>query len=197
MMFITRQQVEKLERKYGKPVEATQRVEISLPELELIKSSQKKHNRAHDVTMFIFNSRNELAMIAKHFYPPGAYRPPSGGINPGEEMEAGILREAKEETGLPIKLERFILLNRVIFTAGEAQIPWTTYVFSARGEGPLIPEDTKEISGAKWGTIQELNTSIKDIFLSLDAKLFKYRVDLHQTVASLIEGKDNIVQEII
>lgn len=92
------------------PLEVAFEIPYRASEFDFLKRSQK-HGRAHDVTLVIFRGP-EIAVIAKPHYPPGLYRPPSGGVNPGESFEAGALREAREETGLDIALVRYLARAR-------------------------------------------------------------------------------------
>src|SRR5437764_15416080 len=119
-MYITAEIIRELEERYGVPDEVTWQFEM-LPR-EMVRRSQK-HNRAHDVTLFIIEGE-QIVVIKKPFYPPGVYRAPSGGVTPGEAFEAGALREAYEETGLEVALERYIVRARVKFTCEGQSIDW-------------------------------------------------------------------------
>jgi ADP-ribose pyrophosphatase YjhB (NUDIX family) len=70
--------------------------------------------------------------IGKPWYPEGMHRAPSGGIKPGEDMELCAKREAYEETGVKIKLVRYLLRIQVTFTCGHASQNWTSHVFGAQ-----------------------------------------------------------------
>ena len=87
--------------------------------------------RAHDVTMLIEGPDGRFAFMSKHNYPPGIYRSPSGGVNPGEDILQGALREAKEETGLTIDLKRFILHITLDISHGQDVATWDSYIFHA------------------------------------------------------------------
>ena len=52
-----------------------------------------RHGRRHDITFFAFNGAR-LALIRKPQFAAGVWRPPSGGIRPGESLEVGTQREA-------------------------------------------------------------------------------------------------------
>src|SRR6266511_2713111 len=64
--------------------------------------------RMHDVTLFILNG-DRLALIRKPMFPPGIWRPPGGGVKPGEEFVEAVRREALEETGLRVDLQRYLV----------------------------------------------------------------------------------------
>jgi len=181
MAYITDEMIEKMEERYGMPHHLSMIFEIKPPEMNMLQGS-KKHNRNHDVTIFTFKdySYREFAAIAKHMFPQGAYRAPSGAANPGEDLEAGALREAKEETGLDIELDRFILHIHVRFTCGPIVENWRSLVFTAiHAGGELGHLDEEEIREAKWITLEELQGPIRRMLLDTDMGLFAYRVALH------------------
>jgi len=82
----------------GRPAEAAWTYPISAPEMAMVVSSTRGQSRLHDVTLFIFGTGPDLALIRKPGYPEGAWRAPGGGINPGEPFVDGAAREALEET---------------------------------------------------------------------------------------------------
>jgi len=100
MSFITKADLELMEKKYGRPVSFKTEFTMMPDEYAELKQSQK-NGRAHDITMFIFHD-DMLLFIAKHPYPDGLYRAPSGGVWRGESIVEGAKREAFEETGAEI-----------------------------------------------------------------------------------------------
>lgn len=102
-------------------------IEMQMEEFNRLKESMKK-GRAHDVTMFTFIS-GKVVVIQKSTHPPGVYRAPSGGVEPGEDIEEGIGREMCEETGLNIEIERYVLRIFVTFKHGAEEVDWTSHVF--------------------------------------------------------------------
>ena len=109
--------------RYGSP--STPSFDIPTPpdQLEFIRSTQKA-GRNHDVTIYAIKE-GQVALIAKHFYPPNLYRAPSGGLNPGESFDDGIAREMAEEIGCEIRLERFLLSTAVSFFDPSTRRPHT------------------------------------------------------------------------
>jgi 8-oxo-dGTP diphosphatase len=180
-MYVTRELLLDMEDKYGTPRHLSMTFEISPPEFNMLRAS-RKHGRNHDITMFIFRDHNcqELAVISKPMFPPGAYRAPSGAANPGESIEEGAHREAMEETGLEIELERFILLIHALFTCGDESENWRSFVFTAfKTGGSLGQHDFEEISETKWVSVEELQGGIRKILVGSGMGLFAYRVALH------------------
>ena len=71
--------------------------------------------RTHDVTLFILDPSQRLALIRKPHFAADVWRPPGGGIKPGEDFVAGAVREALEETGLHVELRRYLVASRAVF----------------------------------------------------------------------------------
>ncbi len=113
--------------------------------------------RAHDVTLFIEGHDRRFALMAKHSYPPGLFRSPSGGLHPGEDFIAGALREGREETGLKIRLDKFVLHVTLDITHNKDVTTWETYVFHAStGDIAVDNSDRKDIRDARWATRNQL-----------------------------------------
>ena len=100
---------------------------------------------------------------------------------------AGAGREAKEETGLDISLERYLVRAQVQFFAGEKTVDWTTHVFSARSTaGDLYASDTVEISEVRRVSLEQLQGPIRQRMLDSGRRLMAYRVWLtDETLAEL------------
>jgi 8-oxo-dGTP pyrophosphatase MutT (NUDIX family) len=173
----------------GRPLELDWTYPILEPEMAMVVSSTRGQTRLHDVTLFIFNRSGQLALIKKHSYPPGAWRAPGGGVHPGERFCDGARREALEETGLHVRLTRYLLRVQVDFTCGQQVQPWTTHVVAAELDDetePLATGDPREIAGVRWGTLAELCGPIADVLLATGTGLFRYRVALHMEIARLL-----------
>jgi 8-oxo-dGTP pyrophosphatase MutT (NUDIX family) len=162
-------------------------------EFDRLRRSQKR-GRNHDVTFFILIG-GKVVVISKPGYPPGAYRAPSGGIAPGEDFEAGALREAREETGLDVQLDKYLLRASVRFSCGSAEVDWTTHVFTARPRSPIDQSDLKlepidriEIKEARLVTIEELCGSIRQTLLSSGSTGLRYRAELTDLVVAKLHG---------
>ena len=154
-MYLNDEEIKKLTGPYGVPERAEFLIPVDEIEYDRIKSSQK-HERSHDVTLYIFKG-DKILVIAKHFYPPGMYRAPSGGVAPGEDFVSGAKREALEETGCEIELQRFLLVSNVSFELVPRDgrtIDWTSYVFRARYvSGDFDFSDKQEIKEVRLSLI--------------------------------------------
>lgn len=100
--------------------------------------------RFAEVCMVVRRPAGTLLLSTKTFYPAGAHRLPTGGIDAGEMIEAAVLRETHEETGLVVELRRF--LAAITYLDGPAGPPvFHTFAFllDERGGtlGPLDPHE--------------------------------------------------------
>ncbi|HEX2022842.1 MAG TPA: NUDIX domain-containing protein [Candidatus Thermoplasmatota archaeon] len=106
---------------YGEPVEIRFDIQMREWEFNLLRYS-KRDGRFRDATILI-PWEGKLVCIVKHGYPEGIARPPSGGVVPGEPLDAAAEREAFEETGLRVRIERYLLVARCHFRLGLAVTP--------------------------------------------------------------------------
>lgn len=177
-MYVSREMLQRVETVYGPPDVVHMEQAISPEEMAMVRSSQK-NGRAHDVTFFILNPDHRVALIAKPFFPTGAYRAPSGGLKPGEDFIEGTRREAWEETGLDITLQRYILRVEATFTSGHDTLAWTSHVVTASTpERTLNPHDTHEIREARFMTLEELQGPVRQVLWNSGQGLFRYRCRL-------------------
>ena len=91
-MHLTEEVLAPVRARYGEPVILEWEGEISEHEYGIATYDPL---RTHDVTLFILNG-DRLALIRKHPFPPDIWRPPGGGVRPGEDFVAAVEREAFE-----------------------------------------------------------------------------------------------------
>ena len=186
-MYVNAAMVAGWEGQYGQPVVQRPTLAISVSEMDMVLGS-RKHGRMHDVTMFIFDG-DRLALIRKPMFPPGGFRAPSGGLEPGEPLEVGASREAREETGLDIALERYVLRVDATFTEGKREQRWVSHVFTAaQTGGTLEPIDRDEIEAATYASLADLQGPIRARLLATGRALLGYRVALTDTTVSALLG---------
>jgi len=136
--------------------------------------------RFHDVTLFILDPTERLALIRKPHFALDVWRPPGGGVKPGEDVTEAAVREALEETGLHVELERYLVETSAVFRNEGRELPWTTHVLLARTpDVELAPNDPEEIADARWGTLDELAGPLREILLTTGRAFWRYRVALH------------------
>ncbi|UCE65735.1 MAG: NUDIX hydrolase [Candidatus Zixiibacteriota bacterium] len=147
MSFLA-QQIPLMESLFGYPDELAFVQPVTADEYKRIAGSMK-NRRAHDLTLYIKKDDGYI-FIAKHFYPPGLYRAPSGAARPGEDFKDGALREAREETGVEIELVKYIMRINVRFENEADRIDWTSHIFLANYiSGDIEPQDKREIKEAR------------------------------------------------
>lgn len=173
-----------LERRFGRPLEGRFEFEFGDAEWRLLRASQRGW-RAHDVTLFI-EKDGRFAVIRKPSYAPGLFRAPSGGVEPGESVEAGAAREALEETGLEIRLAKYVFRSFVRFTHAGERVDWTSHVFAADWlSGEIAPRDTVEIAEAFWASRAEVEASVPLLRAARSGGL-RYRAALTEAVLPLL-----------
>lgn len=183
-MILTRTVIAELEARFGRPVEGRFEFAFGESEWRLLRASQRGW-RAHDVTLFIAKD-GRYAAVRKHSYLPGLFRAPSGGVERGESVEAGALREALEETGLAIRLDRYVFRSLARFTYEGESVDWTSHVFAADWRsGEIAPIDTDEIAEALWVTREELAASVPRLLAAASGGL-RYRAALTEAVLPLL-----------
>ena len=110
-MHLTEEVLAPIRARYGEPAILEWEGEITEREYGIATYNPR---RTHDVTLFILNG-DRLALIRKHPFPPDVWRPPGGGVKPGEDFVEAVVREAYEETGLRVTLERYLVEARARF----------------------------------------------------------------------------------
>ena len=174
-----------LRRRFGEPALLRWEGEVSEAEMRLATYDPA---RTHDVTMFITNGER-LALIRKPQFAEGIWRPPGGGIHPGEDVAAGIVREALEETGLAVEPVRYLVLVEAVFRHGGLELAWRTHVVHATTAGDeLAPRDLDEIEAARWGTLAELAGPLRKRLLETGRAFWRYRVALHDAALEALDS---------
>jgi 8-oxo-dGTP pyrophosphatase MutT (NUDIX family) len=178
-----------LSRRFGRPAEWRPVIRLTAHDRSVLALGGAE--RRHDVTFAVRDGRGRVAVIRKPSFPPGAWRIPSGGVKSGEAFDPGVAREALEETGLVIEVTGYPLVARARFLdpAG-GELRWTTHVVVARplAGTRLEPRDRVEIDDARWMTMDELTGPVAAVLRAGPGGLFRYRADLHDRVAGLLEG---------
>ncbi len=128
--------------------------------------------------------------IQKHDYSgTGIYRAPSGGAKQGESLEAAAKREMKEETGLDVEIERFVLDLSLDVICPEGIIPWRSLVFLVREVGGTMkPIDTHEIFDVKVTSKEDLLGDISALMQHSGWGGFLYRAFLTRKFFEVLEG---------
>jgi ADP-ribose pyrophosphatase YjhB (NUDIX family) len=177
----------RVRERYGEPALLEWDGDVSEPELAMITYNP---SRRHDVTLFVFNG-NRLALIRKPHFPEGIWRTPGGGVKPDEDFVAGVLREGREELGVAVDLQRYLVQALAVFRFENVAVPWQTHVFSATTPAEILaPEDTTEIAEARWGTAAELSGPVRERLLATGRALWRYRVALHDAALAALSPSE-------
>jgi 8-oxo-dGTP pyrophosphatase MutT (NUDIX family) len=91
-----------LAARYGQP----QRVTVELTGAPF--SPLILEDRHGEVCMIVRRPNGKLITAIKTFYPAGAFRLLTGGVDHGEPIAEALLREVAEETGLDVVVRRFL-----------------------------------------------------------------------------------------
>ncbi len=86
-------------------------------------------DRYGEVCMVIRRPNGRLLTAKKTFYPVGAYRLLTGGINLGESVLVALLREVQEETGLEVVVRRFLAAVAYRLPAYQEDPTFYTFAF--------------------------------------------------------------------
>lgn len=189
MAYVTEEMIAGMAARYGEPYERSYHLDVTAKEVARIRSSQKD-GRNHDVTLYV-SKGNNLLVMAKHIYPPGLYRAPSGGLKPGESFEDGIAREIAEELGCRIALDRFLLRTAARFRHDSEWVDWRSFIFLAHYvEGDFNYTDhheIREVASVPWSDFEKFGRMMR----ATDLGGLHYRALLHETVVELLraEGK--------
>jgi 8-oxo-dGTP pyrophosphatase MutT (NUDIX family) len=98
----TRREINTLAARYGPPLV------IDAPIPDHFDDPIRKPDRYGEVCMVVRRPNGTLLLSIKTFYPRGAYRLPTGGIQHGEPILDALVRETNEETGLQTEVRRFL-----------------------------------------------------------------------------------------
>jgi ADP-ribose pyrophosphatase YjhB (NUDIX family) len=186
IVHVTDEVLAPLRARYGEPIDLEWVGDINEREHAI---ATYNPIRLHDVTLFILDPDDRIALIRKPQFAAGIWRPPGGGIKAGEDFTLGAEREALEETGLVVRLERYLVATSATFVYDPVDLPWRTHVFLARTDDTeLAPRDTDEIAGARWGTLDELAGPLRERLLETGHAFWRYRVALHDAALKALRG---------
>jgi len=97
----------------------------------------RKTDRVGEVCMVIRRPNGKLLLSIKSIYPRGAHRLPTGGVGIGEPIFAALFRETQEETGLSVRLRRFLALISY-HVADEREPVFHTFAFLLDEKGGTL-----------------------------------------------------------
>jgi len=119
---------------YGVPVRRRYELSVSRESFRRWSAPERRKGQG-EVVLFVLRNDGNLILHTKDFYPPGAFRVPTGGILEHEPLLKAALREALEETGLTVAVERFLAIAEFEFRCEGKSIRTPSYLFLLREVG--------------------------------------------------------------
>lgn len=154
-----RRELDALADRLGEPKRAVATIDDSFDD------PIRKPDRFGEVCMVIRRPSGTLLLSIKTFYPRGAYRLPTGGIHHGEGIHDALVREAHEETGLDLEVERF--LARIAYRGmREPAVLFHTFAFLLRERGGTLGALDESEQIEDWREIQPV--SLPDVARTLE-----------------------------
>jgi 8-oxo-dGTP pyrophosphatase MutT (NUDIX family) len=102
-------------------------------------------SRFAEVCMVVRRPSGNVLLSIKTFYPRGAYRLPTGGIDADEPILDAVLRETLEETGLAVEVRRFLAaLTYRDGTDGPPVFHTFAFLLDDASGAPVTPLDVHE-----------------------------------------------------
>ncbi len=182
-------ELEQLAQRYGQPLVYTS----SLRANDLF-DPLNKTDRYGEVCMVVRRKNGRLLTMIKTFYPKGAYRLPTGGINYGESIHDALLRETNEETGLQVTINRFLAAVAYRVPAVNTQPLFYTFAFlldEVNGTLGAIDETERieafrEIEPAELSTLATFLEAVKNEYSDEIDGIWNdwghFRAVIHRTV---------------
>lgn len=141
--------------------------EVDDPFLTAYPQNLLRDGRVAEVCYLLYRGQPGTGILlhTKSYYPRRAYRLPTGGLAPGEDPVAGVVREVAEETGLEVREESAgprtgcIADFAGLLTYGfrhrrlDRELSFATFVFAIQapsGMEPQVVDETEQIAGWAW-----------------------------------------------
>ena len=111
-----------------------------------------------EVVLAIRRPSGKLLLHTKAFYPQGIFRLPSGTMEGEESIAEAVLREAREETGLTVRVVSFLGVIQYELRSAAQALTFATYAFLLdEVGGVLMPDEVgEEITAFREVESQEL-----------------------------------------
>jgi 8-oxo-dGTP pyrophosphatase MutT (NUDIX family) len=116
-----------------------------------------------DRRVLLMHERRDIGSDDSHWITPG------GGVEPGESLVQGAIREVYEETGMRVELatdSRAVYAESVVFSIGGATYDQTNHYFLARVPSGLLIEPAGHteverlvVLGHRWWSLADLDAS--------------------------------------
>ena len=122
----------------------------------------------------IIRKENKFLLVKEARIDKGLWNQPAGWLNKGENIVEGAKREAKEETGLKIKIKGLLGIYSLLKRNHQklkTDLHAIKIIFAAQTVGNKIKFNKDEIMEAKWFTKKEIEKMGKDQLRDMDIKI--------------------------
>lgn len=186
-------------------------MEVDDPFLTAYPQNLLRDGRAAEVCYLLYRGQPQAGVLlhTKDYYPEQAYRLPTGGLAPGEDPVAGVVREVAEETGLEVREKPAGLRTGCIadftglLTYGfrhrrlEQELSFATFVFviqAPSGMEPQAVDETEQIAGWAWCLPDDLHRVAANLCGLKDstpdwADWGRFRAAVHAEAARYFEAR--------
>lgn len=120
-------EVKELAARYGEPVYRV--CELETDEYLRARRWRQVPDRRGEVIFAIREPGGNILVHTKHRYERPIYRLPTGGIHLAESVEHALFREVAEETGLPVRVRRFVGVLDCRFRMNGVSLSFPSYLF--------------------------------------------------------------------
>jgi 8-oxo-dGTP pyrophosphatase MutT (NUDIX family) len=146
-------ELNQLAQSYGQPLVRT--VELTANNLF---DPLNQRDRYGEVCMVVRRFNGHLLTMKKVFYPPEGYRLPTGGINHEEAIYDALLRETYEETGLEVKVQRFLAAASYQVPKASATPVFYTFAFLLDEIGGTfgVIDESEQVEGFREIEVNQL-----------------------------------------
>ena len=185
-------------------------LDVDDPFLTAYPQNLLRDGRAAEVCYVLYRGWPETGVLlhTKSYYPEGAYRLPTGGLAPGEDPVAGLVREVAEETGLEVRegtagsgtgrIADFASLLTYDFRHRrlERELSFASFVFviqAPAGMEPQVVDETEQIAGWIWCPPNDLHRVAANLCSLKDstpgwADWGRFRAAVHTAAAQYFES---------
>ncbi len=165
--FMSHEEVEALVERFGEPHRQNHTMQVSQEAYDnwIRKIYTGPVSCRGEVIMLIVRPNGKVLLHTKDFYPSGVYRLPSGRVLWQERIEQALHNEVQEETGLDVRVKRFLGVIEYEFCCQGESIPFVSYVFQLEElGGELCCSDQREgIAGFREAEVGELATVAEEL----------------------------------
>lgn len=159
--MIDETEIAELAARYGQPLRWARTLDVSKNQTRV-----PFRNRSAEIVLTIPRPNHRVLLHTKDFYPPNAYRLPTGGVEDSERISDAARREIGEETGLPIDLARFFGIIEYEFIERAGRTQFVSYVWLTE-RADTVPhtldasEHISEFREVDWSALENIAQALE------------------------------------